>query len=252
MIIISDYGPSTALFIGVVTLAIYFFLLRPTPQPQQTQPGPSRSRQAKDIVDAKSSSNVPPHLSPKSKPNAHGSNVLVDGLITFRHTLAAVLHVSDTDAALNRKDRAKILNRLLEATGKTALPPKGSTMVVAVPENEVGCSKLQRVLYILGCHYNLLVILVGSGTFDYDGRLAQLRRGGGDVSEKVIPDHRIVAATTVSGRVAFVRQIQRVELVLDFDPQVEENLTRFGHAVFTYGRSSSWGGGSKLGNSLLP
>jgi hypothetical protein len=54
------------------------------------------------------------------------------------------------------------------------------------------------------------------------------------VPADVLPSHRIVAASTVAGRVAFVRQVQRVGLVVDFDPAVHEQLSRFGHKVMVY------------------
>jgi hypothetical protein len=55
------------------------------------------------------------------------------------------------------------------------------------------------------------------------------------LSADVLPDHRIVAASTVSARVAFARQLARKDLILDFDAEVSEQLMRFGHRVITYG-----------------
>jgi hypothetical protein len=57
---------------------------------------------------------------------------------------------------------------------------------------------------------------------------------GWGVPIEVLPSHRIVASTTVAGRVAFVRQVQRVGIVLDFDPDVRDQLSRFGHKVVVY------------------
>jgi len=48
----------------------------------------------------------------------------------------------------------------------------------------------------------------------------------------VLPSHRIVAARTVAGRVAFCRQLHtRMEWMIDFDPAVQADLSRFGHKV---------------------
>lgn len=137
-------------------------------------------------------------------------------------------------------------------------------------EDDDHFARIGPVLNALGTHYNLLVVLAVSPTTttgagdtaaasnDQAKKLraawiARLRRQNGEgsaaaaariegaattmassVSADVLPSHRIVASTTVAGRVAFVRQVQRVGLVVDFDPTVHEQLSRFGHKVLVY------------------
>jgi len=76
-----------------------------------------------------------------------------------------------------------------------------------------------------------------------------------DVPNQVLADHRIIAAESVTGRVALVRQLaRRVEFVLDFDPQMKAELNRFGFRVMLYGNfdaAKQTNGVSLLGSSLL-
>jgi hypothetical protein len=51
------------------------------------------------------------------------------------------------------------------------------------------------------------------------------------LSEDILPSHRILLSSTITGRVALVRQLSKVALVVDWDPSVKEQLTRFGHSV---------------------
>jgi hypothetical protein len=52
-----------------------------------------------------------------------------------------------------------------------------------------------------------------------------------NVKDQVLPKHRILLAQTVTGRVALVRQLSRVELVVDWDKEVSSQLERFGYKV---------------------
>jgi hypothetical protein len=100
-----------------------------------------------------------------------------------------------------------------------------------------------------------VIIAVDAKTTEKDQvrLIAQLRGSGDGLTAEVLPDHRIIFASTVAGRVAFVRQMQRIELVLDFDPEVKTLLSRFGHKVVVYGQNVGWSAsGSRLGEDLLP
>jgi hypothetical protein len=69
---------------------------------------------------------------------------------------------------------------------------------------------------------------------------------------EVLPRHRIVGAQTIAGRIAFVRQLGRVEFVLDRDEDMRTQLGRFGFRVLVYGDDGHVGNnGSILGNALL-
>jgi hypothetical protein len=265
---------NTAIFFAIVSAAVYVLLIRPilphAQLPTATQPRRTAQNDEHGGIDpsrvairsvTKLCTDAPPHLEPNSRlrTNAHGANVLIDGLLAFQHTRAATYRQNlsqGTDSnAINRKDRARILSHFLKDGALAAPPEKGSTIAISVPENEVCCTKLKRILYLLGTYYNVFVILVGDEGFveiDRDERLRELRAGGGGVPVEVIPDHRIVATTTVPGRVAFVRQVQRIELVLDFDSEIYNNLTRFGHRVLVYGAGTEVEHqASRLGNDFL-
>jgi len=209
-----------------------------------------------------------------------GFNLLnSEGLVAFRHTKAAGYEKSSQQAttsaggyvdiaAKNRKDRAKILSRMLNLDKDncdTTPPPRGSTLVVSVPVDHVACPKLRNVLYLLATYYNLLVILVVTDskkevTFKDVEQWTKTLRGdtSSDAAHSLVPDvlpsHRIAAASTATGRVAFVRQLTTVELVLDFDAEVKKQLTRFGFRVVQYSnntKTAADAGDSPLGNQLL-
>lgn len=125
-------------------------------------------------------------------------------------------------------------------------PLRGGTLVVSVPEEDVDCNKLRRILYLLGTFYNLLVVVVVEPTSNTDpctlqglNKLVHRVRGTDPtlLPPEVLPSHRIVAASSVVGRVALVRQLARVELVLECDTQVQVQLQRFGFKVLVYGQA---------------
>ena len=148
---------------------------------------------------------------------------------------------------------------------------------------DAGCPRLTRALGLLGTYYNLYVVLSlpplegGSGKKPLDKeenevvqRLRDALRGGhgkeprdheeeedGILPLEVLPDHRIVASRSVTGRVAFVRQMHRAGFVLDHSEEIRTQLGRFGFTVLLY---DAEGGGnsdrndegvSNLGRTLL-
>ena len=256
----------TIIFVGLITLAFYFLIISPflparrvAAAPNPTAPVPS-NRNNKTAA-----TRVPCHVADQSKKIAAdgGSNLLSDGLVAFRHSKASLYEQEAQDKnqlIVNRKDRAKILSRLIEDGTISSPPAKGSTLVVSIPASQVNCKKLRRVLFLFGTYYNLLVILsVPSSSVDRIKLIEQLRGSDEDcIPSQVLPDHRIILASTAAGRITLVRQIQKVELVLDFELEVQTQLSRFGHQVIAYGSSSPSGRlsapldlSSALGNQLL-
>ena len=281
--------PVTALIFAVISVVLYMWLLKPllspagdTPQRQPTQSDreqPSRVVQrprgrqpsrrgygdASDISTLlQENTRLPPHMAPTSAQylDTGGISLLSEGLLPFRHGRAAAYEQAiDSDrAATNRKDRARVLSRVLSLDGSSGSPPsRGSTVVICVPSTDVGCEKLRRALYLLATHFNALLILsVAPGTTDNDMDDLVVKLRGDDPTSlpcDVLPRHRIVGAQSITGRIAFVRQLGsvrelgstrqmgRVEFVLDYDEDMRTQLGRFGFRVLVYGGS--------LGNALF-
>jgi len=151
-------------------------------------------------------------------------------------------------------------------TTTTPPPPKGSTLVLAIsygmlpvllPESNIGhnsstssADTISRVLYSLATFYNVILIVAipeeESDTHDkkrsyspkrHEQVVSQLRSSSSSsstipfLSEDILPSHRILLSTTTKGRIALVRQLSKVAMVIDWDPIVQEQLTRFGYPV---------------------
>ena len=237
---------------------------------------------------------LPVHVSPHvvrttHGPHHHNNNVLQqlvqqsDGCVAFVHTKAAAASTSH-DATID-PTITLLFRRLLSSSSSTttaALPPqRGSTVILAIPVTDVdgGCPKLvPDVLMRLGMYYNTFVMLVlpadDDGTTTTTSQqqqqrldaIATLRRNL--LSPEVIPTHRILASTTVEGRIAFIRQqvsptatASRSSTtttwpywIVDFDPRVSTILARFGYeAVVIYNNNNDTNvdGCSGLGRMIL-
>lgn len=268
----------TLVVFAVISLVVYTLVLKPifasdqpTPQhevvhrPAATTARPA-PRVAYRVASRQESEEVsllmtrrPPHMQATGKT----LDILVEGLIPFRNIQASTYEASQHDPdmlAKNRKDRAKLLSKILALEKSPALPPpRGTTVVITIMDKDVACDKARRVIFLLATYFNLLlVILVPSTTTDVEvkGLISNLRgENMVDLPNQVLADHRIIAAESVSGRVALVRQLaRRVEFVLDFDPQMKAELNRFGFRVMLYGNfdaAKQTNEMSLLGSSLL-
>ena len=266
---------SSALIFGLISLVLYLLVIRPllpgnfgarrggnNPARQVNAVGGQSDGPSTPSKPRSKCERVPVHVAPSSEriANEGGFNLLVDGMVAFRHTKAAIQEqtLNASEQASNRKERARILSRMLEGTSLVSPPAKGNTIVISIPVNDVGCPKLRRVLYLLGTYYSILVILAVDDSFQEKDRMEKIKKLRGDdnsstrLSADVLPDHRIVVASTIAGRVAFARQLHRIDLVVDFDSEVTNSLSRFGHRVVVYGENATGEKGtSKLGNCLL-
>lgn len=275
--------PVTAMIFAVISVVLYMWLLKPllspaTGEAPQRQAPPvnreparvpqrPRGRQPARRTDdgdmtalLQENTRLPPHMAPGSARylDTGGISLLSEGLLPFRHGRAAALEqaADGTALAANRKDRARVLSRVLSLDGASAgpTPARGSTVVICIPGADVGCQRLRRALYLLATHFNACVILtVAPGTTDADmDELVTTLRGSDPTALpcEVLPRHRIVGAQTIAGRIAFVRQLGRVEFVLDHDEDMRTQLGRFGFRVLVYG-DGHVGNGSMLGNALL-
>jgi hypothetical protein len=135
------------------------------------------------------------------------------------------------------------------STAGSKPPARGSTIVITISTKEVGCEKLRRSLYLLSTHFNTMVIFTDVSPdvsdLDLNALVVKLRGSNpSDLPQDVLPRHRIVAAQSITGRVAFCRQLGRVEFVLDRDAEMQTQLGRFGFRVLVYGKDG-------LGNFLM-
>jgi len=211
-----------------------------------------------------------------------------DGILPYDLTHACNYeHIFDKKKLQScRKDRALVFARLFRGTSFRIPPIRGSQIVLSVPEEEVGCQLLTRTLYLLGTYYNLF-LLVGmklliyphntetlryKHELNYMDRIIQKLRCNRYTKEmcrnkilketeiqsnvlpiEVLPSHRIIANSSVIGRVAFVRQLpQKPEFVLEYSKEVKIELEKFGFKVILYNKIDSENFGiSGIGKDLL-
>lgn len=237
---------------GFVSIIVYLFILKPFALSGRRDAGTARvnanatqtagavpaavsTRASSEPAVWPSATRKPPHA---SKTDA----LLIDGMVSFRHSTAATYDATATDAdmvAKNRKDRAKILSRILTLELGAAPPPRGGCVVVSIPADDVDCVKLRRILFLLATYFTLVVVIsVEQSTTDDEIKQLVAKVRGSDESiipEVVLPSHRIVAAQSRTGRIALVRQLGSVEFVLDHEMEMQNELERFGFKVFIYG-----------------
>ena len=178
-----------------------------------------------------------------------GRKVLVDGLVAFSHTKAGDIFTSTNSGSTIRTERAKVLSRIASAPGVTMKTPpsKGSTVVVSLSSSRLDdTANVSSFLYTLGSYYNLIVIIhvhnIDGNNFkeqqqkrrQLQDRLLSPNNKQNDtmrLTEDILPKHRILISSADTGRVALVRQLSKVELVIDFDSNVQSELGRFGYMV---------------------
>lgn len=227
----------------------------------------------------------PTHFIPPEKwdKSTSLSKYLLQGIVPFRSTPANGYETrlqkdslsADDLVVVNRKERARIFARLFSLTAsedgsKKPPPNRGANIVVTVYPHDASCDKLQKALMLLGTYYNLFVMVDGSEVFlgkqqkdqrDYVCKFREEMLNTNKevaasesfykLNSQVLPPHRIVFSATTAGRVAFVRQLNGVELVVDGEVKVTRELERFGHRVLVYppkGDSLH----SALGKFLIP
>ena len=209
----------------------------------------------------------------------------------------------------NRKQRARLFAKLFTISDRP--PNRGSNVVVIISYGSAGndvvakCDKLQKSLMLLGTYYNLFLLVDYS---QHQQKKEELDRNvvkqfrndllnvtkeddGGESSSlslpttttatatadklnpQILPPHRIIFTTTPEGKIAFVRQLHEVKLVLlgsssnnkeeeeeedNNNNKVKVELERFGFRVVSYPENNNWDGGdggegvSALGQFLIP
>jgi len=227
----------------------------------------------------------PPHLLPPAGvPLNHDySNCLLKGVVPFRSTPASTYEgklksnydgvaTEDNIVVTNRKERARIFARMFSAKGNSSTasrpPNKGANIVVTIHHSDVQCPNLQKALYLLGSYYNLFVLVDASSTIvkgekemcdfikksralllNEDSDISQHQQNTYKLDKRILPPHRVTLTSTVTGRIAFVRQLAGTQLVLDNDENVTNELTRFGFRTLTYPRIEADG---QQHNSAVP
>lgn len=260
------FSGTSGLAIALVTWIIYWFFLRPRPVPltiatatatTPTSPRPRTpaaaarrpntprggftatrpttssirmSEAAMEVLQAYPSQ--PSHLKVATNTGLGGSNVISSesGLIQFAATQAS----ATTTIPTVRQDRAKLLSYFCNT--ETPPPSKGSTIVVSISQSTLDQTSpvVSRALYALATFYNVVVII----SVDHTGKLEASQKSklisklrGSSLTTEILPDHRVVWSTTLTGRVALVRQLSKVALVVDFETDARDQLSRFGYAV---------------------
>ena len=223
----------------------------------------------------------PPHLIVPDKWDKSTSltKYVLNGIVPFRSTAANGYETrlqkelsSEDLMAVNRKERARIFARLFSSTAsedgsKKPPPNRGANIVVTIYPNDASCAKLQKALMLLGTYYNLFMLVDGAaiGTKQPNEQREYVRNfrqkmlitkndapeASHQLNSHILPPHRIVFLSTTAGRVAFVRQLNGVQFVVDMDEKVTKELKRFGHRVLLYPGEGS-DGTSALGKFLIP
>jgi hypothetical protein len=243
---------ATVLVFGALTALIFTFFIRPmfrhipattATNEDTTSTTTTRTPTNKSfgtMASQKLMARLPSHVSSLFQGDPSSLLNTESWMISWQH--CRVSQVTPDEAT--RKERARLLSRLL----LDHPPLKGSTVILGIPSKDIECPLLKRAVYLLATYYNL-VLLVATEHEDRTTLLLRLR-GENIVTVDVLPDHRVVRTGSASGRVAFCRQVQRVDWVLDFEKEVQDQLVRFGYRVVLYGTEPAVEGVSKLGQVL--
>lgn len=194
---------------------------------------------------------------------------LVDGILPFRFTSNSVLSrhnntTTPTTSENSKNSDDEVLTMLAsiflhKQNDSSIIPSRGSNIVLSLDASSLSSSslplhneKLTKMLTILGTTYNLFIIISLSSIAKitaitnnnnvknteekvsyYREKLYQMM-GRTCASNNIILPHRIIASTSLTGRVAFVRQL-KPDTVIDFDSNMSEQLSRFGFRVVVIG-----------------
>jgi len=187
---------------------------------------------------------------------------LVDGIQGYSSILASVRstgsHALPTNADLGvAKQLMKTLASISQNPSITI--KRGSIVVVTVKDEDVVQEHLKHqeqqqqhnkctahFLRCIACMTNLFVVIDFELSHRNQTMESQLRHLANlreylyemGLPSQLVPPHRIVAASSSVGRIAFVRQI-RPELFFDYDVGVQDQLQRFGFQVILYGANQN-------------
>ena len=248
---------ATILVFGALTALIFTFFIRPmfrhiptaTPAPSPAASAaagtPSTAHDSfGNLAGSKLVARLPNHVSSLFQGNPMSLLNTESWMISWQY--CRVSQIAQDEAI--RKERVRLLSRLLLDGGSP--PVKGSTVILGVPSQDMECQLLKKAVYLLATYYNL-VVLVATENESRSTLLLRLRGDSSpELSTDVLPDHRVVRTGSASGRVAFCRQVQRVDWVLDFETEVQDQLGRFGYRVVLYGTDGAKEEVSRLGRAL--
>lgn len=144
----------------------------------------------------------------------------------------------------------RLLSQLCKMHNQQKSIAKGSMIAVSINPDDCNAGEVAKVLRALSCMCSVIVILSTPDTPDFLNKSANNRsqtnllikkfRDAG-LSQNYIADHRFLACQSLIGRVAIIRQLGNakvVSLVLDYDKDIESQLSRFGFNVIVYGDAS--------------
>jgi len=223
-------------------------------QSARRQVAPAQTERRGGVESSSSSSSIarltkaPPHMAPEKRQAAAPPP---DGVVPFRQTKAATYEKKDLLAS-SRKERARLLSRILSLETTAPPPRRGSTILVTIRPSDVECVSLKRVLYLLGTYFNLFLVIHVTES-PPKAKVAEWisKIHGEGLPMEILPQHRIVVVQSVLGRVALVRQLGNVEFALDFDPEMRTQLGRFGFKVMVYGMGGNSAGALSPLGALL-
>ena len=233
-------------------------------QPFFSRQGELDRRRRYNTDDNGSENNSMPVPHPESK-----HKYLVDGIIPFRHGKAynrnsnLDLWQGKNQEYLDCKERvfSAVLGTLAASKGCNVVLSIRQTDIVTSDISESKCDNLEKeclgesianqmsplcnVLAILASQYNLFVVihadedtaLLQSTPANDHGekikKIQSLKCNLFSIPKDLLPRHRILCTSSMIGRIAIVRQL-RPDLVVDFDPEIQKQLTRFGFSVHIY------------------
>lgn len=256
---------STIFTFLLIFLLSYLILIRPWlnqrkaphPQTQRHHEGPASTAATATTTNAAMDVSALTHSNLSGNDTSTGGSArLVDGVQCYASLLSSWRSGSQRLPTPADVRIGKQLMRTLASVSQTPsiAVKRGSNVVVTLKAEDLRKEQQQLVptnkkssalfLRYLACMTNLFVLISFEAnstttTTTIDKQLKELsilrealyQMG---LPSQLVPPHRIVAASSSVGRIAFVRQL-RPEFFIDYDLEVKDQLQRFGFQVILYG-----------------
>jgi hypothetical protein len=250
---------STIFTFLLIFILSYLILIRPWLSQRKVPRQQTQHQQGAAATAATTTTNAAMDASALTQHNLSGSDNgsarLVDGVQCYASMLSSWRSSSQS---LPTPADFRIGKQLMQTLASVSQTPsiavkRGSIVVVTLKAEDLRKEQQQFVptnknsalfLRYLACMTNLFVLISFDAnstttTTTIDKQLKELsilrealyQMG---LPSQLVPPHRIVAASSSVGRIAFVRQL-RPEFFIDYDLEVKDQLQRFGFQVILYG-----------------